>query len=38
VGTCGMGAHNRNTNLMKCSGTVDLTLFFVTQLIAAGVF
>jgi hypothetical protein len=36
-GTCGMRAHNRNTNLMKCTDTFDLRLFFVVQLIAAGV-
>jgi len=32
-----MRAHNRNTNLMKCTDTIDLRLFFVIQLIVAGV-
>jgi hypothetical protein len=36
-GTCGMRAHNRNTNLMKCTDEIDLRLFFVIQLIVAGV-
>jgi hypothetical protein len=36
-GACGMRAHNRNTNLMKCTDTFDFRLFFVVQLIAAGV-
>jgi len=35
--TCGMRAHIRNTNLMKCTDTLDLRLSFVIQLIAAGV-
>lgn len=36
--TCGMREHNRNANLMKCTDTIDLRLFFVVQLIAEGVF
>ena len=35
--TCFMRAHNRNTNLMKCTDTIDLRLFFVVQLIVAGI-